>query len=107
MRLAAGDRWADQNLIFPSGVGSPLEATNPVRQFKAHLNLACLPSIRFHDLRHSAAAFLLLKGVSERTVMEILGHTSMEMTSRFMHVLDGLKRDAADHMGDLLTGTGE
>jgi integrase len=59
----------------------------------------------FHDLRHSCATFLLLQGVAERTVMEILGHTSLAMTSRYLHVLDGLKREAAEQMDRLLTGT--
>ena len=74
-----------------------------LRQFQAHLSRAKLPRIRFHDLRHSAATFLLLQGVADRTVMEILGHTSLAMTSRYVHVLDGLKRDAAEQMDRLFT----
>jgi integrase len=50
----------------------------------------------FHDLRHSTPTFPLLQAVAERVVIEILGHTSLAMTSRYMHVLDGPKRDTAD-----------
>jgi integrase len=105
-RLAAGHRWEDQDLVFPSSIGTPAEGSNILRQFYAHLDRAKLDRIRFHDLRHSAATFLLLQGFADRTVMEILGHTSLAMTSRYMHVLDGLKRDAADQMDRLFTGTG-
>jgi len=105
-RLAAGERWADRDLIFPSSVGTPAEGSNVLRQFHGHLSRTKLPRVRFHDLRHSAATFLLLQGVADRVVMEILGHTSLAMTSRYMHVLDGLKRDAADQMDRLFTGTG-
>src|SRR5262249_29261787 len=104
-RLAAGDRWDEQDLIFPSSVGTPAEGSNILRQFHAHLDRAQIERIRFHDLRHSAATFLLLRGVKERVVMEVLGHTSLAMTSRYMHVLDGLKREAAEQMDRLLTGT--
>jgi integrase len=105
-RLGVGKRWDDQDLVFPSAVGTPMEGSNVLRQFQRHLDAADLPRVRFHDLRHSAASFLLLQGVADRTVMEILGHTSLAMTSRYMHVLDGLKQSAAEQMDRLLTGTG-
>ena len=90
----------------PTRVGTPAEGSNVLRQFQGHLDRANLPRVRFHDLRHSAATFLLAQGVADRVVMEILGHTSLAMTSRYMHVLDGLKRDAAEQMDRLFAGTG-
>ena len=83
----------DVPYVFTDKWGAPIfwgHVTD--RMLRPLCTKAGLRAIRFHDLRHSAATFLLLQGVADRTVMEILGHTSLAMTSRYMHVLDGLKR---------------
>ena len=105
-RLAARDLWEDRDLIFPSMVGTLAEDSNVLRQFYGNLDRAKLPRVCFHDLRRSAATFLLLQGVADRVVMEVLGHTSLAMTSRYMQALDGLKRDAVEQMDRLFTATG-
>lgn len=44
--------------------------------------------MRFHDLRHSCATLLLVQGVSPRVVMEILGHSQINVTmNTYIHVL--------------------
>jgi integrase len=61
-----------------------------------------LPRIRFHDLRHSAAALLFAQGVHPRTVMEILGHKNLSTTMRiYGHVVDRMKQEAAAKMDEL------
>ncbi len=50
------------------------------RQFRVLLEKAGLPSIRFHDLRHSVAILLLARGVHPRVVQEILGHSQIGIT---------------------------
>ena len=37
--------------------------------------------------------------------MVILGYNSLAMTGRYMHVLEGLKRESAGHVDRQLTGT--
>jgi integrase len=75
-RLAAGPKWRDHGLVFPSTVGTPLEPRNVTRHYKEMLRRAGLPeSTRFHDLRHTAASLLVAQGVHPRVVMEILGHS--------------------------------
>jgi integrase len=62
---------------------------------------ALLPTIRFHDLRHTHATGLLAHGYSIKAVSQRLGHASIELTLRvYAHVLptddaalaDGLER---------------
>ena len=53
-----------------------------------------IPNLRFHDLRHDAASALTMAGVSQRAVMEILGHRDPRMTMRYQHLSPGHLRDA-------------
>jgi integrase len=58
---------------------------------------------RLHDLRHSAASLLLAQGVPMRTIMELLGHSSIAMTANvYSHVAPAMLRDAADKMDAIL-----
>jgi integrase len=49
--------WQDNDLIFPSTIGTPNDRDNLRKRFKAVLIEAGLPEIRFHDLRHTAVAW--------------------------------------------------
>jgi integrase len=102
-RLATGPEWRDLNLVFSTRIGTPIEAGNLHRDFKKQLEAAKLPMIRFHDLRHSTASLLLARGVGLRTIMEILGHSSISVTANtYSHVIDAMKDDAAEKMDSLL-----
>ena len=58
-KLAAGDMWTDNGLIFTNATGGPLHPRNLLRDFKKLIHDAGLPMIRFHDLRHTAASLML------------------------------------------------
>lgn len=97
------DRWNDLNLIFPSEVGTPLESRNIRRALAELLRDADLPQMRFHDLRHTCATLLLLQGVPARVVMDILGHSQIQLTlNTYSHVLPALQSEAASKMDALL-----
>ncbi len=102
-RLAAGSDWQDNGLVFPSTIGTPLEASNLFRSFKALLRKAGLPDVRFHDLRHSAASLMLAQGIPLRSIQDILGHSSFNVTANlYAHVGEQLRREAADAMDAIL-----
>ena len=42
-RLFAGERWQEHGLVFPSAVGTPMEAPNLSRNFKLVLSKTNLP----------------------------------------------------------------
>lgn len=104
-RLLAGSSWREHGFVFTSRVGTPLDPWGVIRAFKRLLKDAGLPNIRFHDLRHTAATFLLAQGVDPRTIMETLGHSQISLTlNTYSHVLPSLQRDAAEKMNRLLVG---
>lgn len=50
------------------------------RPFKMFINKYQLPSIRYHDLRHSYATYMLRHGVHPKIVSSVLGHSSIDIT---------------------------
>jgi len=47
---------------------------------------AGLPDVRIHDLRHSAASFMVNSGVDLFAVGKVLGHASYQSTQRYSHL---------------------
>jgi integrase len=77
------------------------------RSFAALLKHADLRPVRLHDLRHSFGSLLLAPGASLREVMELLGHSNINMTaSVYGHLIPALKRQAIDRFDALLTVEG-
>jgi len=103
-KMQAGQLRQDHGFIFTTPAGTPLDGQNFYhRQFKPLLKKACLPDIRFHDLRHSCASLLLAQGVSPRVIMETLGHSQISLTmNTYSHVMPVLMREAADKMDAIL-----
>ncbi len=83
------------DLVFPNGYGTIMIPHNITkRSFKRHLEKAGLPqSIRFLDLRHTAATLVLASGVNVKVVSEMLGHADVSITLRvYAHVLPQCSR---------------
>jgi integrase len=90
-------------LVFPSSVGTPMEPRNLQRHWYGLRERLGLPTVRLHDLRHSAASLMLAGGVPMRAVMETLGHSSIALTAdTYSHVLDEVRRDVASRMDGVL-----
>ncbi len=71
--------------------------------FANALKLAGLPQIRIHDLRHSVATSFLQSGTSHYKVKEILAHSSIQVTERYLHLRDDdLKEEVVKHQDQLL-----
>ena len=72
--------------------------------FERAVARAKLPDFRFHDLRHTAASHLVMRGASLGDVKEILGHSDLKMTLRYAHLSPAHLRKAVDRL-DGLTST--
>src|SRR5689334_9896753 len=60
--------------------GDPILPTTVSKGFPAAMVASDLPRLRFHDLRHSSASFLLHMQIPPLEVARILGHSSVTTT---------------------------
>jgi len=106
-RLAAGSLWVNLDLVFADPLGGPIDTKADWCQWRDLLREAGVPHRRLHDARHTAATLLLLLGVNIKTTAAILGHSNVSITQRYTHVVDELRADAAQRMGDALWAAAE
>jgi len=103
-KAIAGARWQDNNLIFPSRIGTPMDSANLYKDYYRHLQEAGLPKIRFHDLRHTAASLMLNHGVPAIVVSKILGHAKPSTTlDIYGHLINEMQSQAVKVMDELVT----
>lgn len=104
-RLALGPLWQDHDLIFCTGEGKPINPANVDRSFGRQMTAAGVRRIRFHDLRHTHATWLLATGQPVKVVSERLGHARISITlDTYAHVLPDMQEGAADAVVEILFG---
>ncbi|MGZ3382857.1 MAG: tyrosine-type recombinase/integrase [Isosphaeraceae bacterium] len=103
-RLKAGELWEDNDLVFATRRGRPIERTEDWKEWKAILRAAHGRDARLHDARHTAGTLLVEQGVHIRVIQEILGHARVTTTERYTHVASPQVRDATKRMGAALWG---
>lgn len=81
--------------IFPNRHGGPGIWDGALRfAWEEAMERAGIEDFRFHDLRHTVASHLVLKGASLQVVAEILGHADLRMTQRYAHLSPEFKATA-------------
>jgi integrase len=96
-QLLVGGEWRDVGLVFSTEFGDFLSPTTLRLALRRTLTRAGLPTIRFHDLRHSAATLMLSRGVHPKMASEMLGHSTIAITlDLYSHVTANMQREAAD-----------
>ncbi len=88
--------------IFPNFYDNskPINPSTAYLKLKSILKNAGLPSIRFHDLRHTFATHALSSGVDARTLSGILGHTNASFTlDTYTHVTNDMQKNASVIVG--------
>jgi integrase len=103
-KLVVGKPWRDMDLVFANSRGGPGVTSNIRREYKRVLDLAGLPRIRFHDLRHTTASLLLNNKVPVIVVSNMLGHSKPSVTlDIYAHVFHDMQGEAAVVMDRLVT----
>jgi integrase len=101
-RQQAGTEWYEGGWMFTQPTGKPLDPRRDQYAWKALLEEAGVREARLHDARHTAATTLLLLGVPERAVMDVMGWSNAAMVWRYAHVTARLRRDIADRLNAYL-----
>jgi integrase len=77
------------------------------RSFKKAMEDAGIEDCRFHDLRHTFASHMVMRGASIKEVQEILGHKSLTMTVRYAHLSQEHKKKAVNLLNGLTAPSSE
>lgn len=100
----AGDQWQAGDWVFTDLRGRPLNNNSDYHRWKALIATAGVRDARLHDARHTAATTLLLLGVSERAVIDIMGWSTGKMTMLYQHITDSVRKDVASKVGSFIWG---
>lgn len=99
-RSKAISKWIFPHYTNPS---APLHPDAAYRKLKLILKRAQLPSIRFHDLRHTFATHAMQGGVDAKSLAGILGHTDASFTlDTYTHVTGEMQKSAATVINDMM-----
>ena len=85
---------AQSTYLFCNEKGEPLKSFK--RSFYSLLAHANVSNATVHTMRHTFASHLVMKGVSIRTVQELLGHSSISVTEMYAHLSSGFKKKEID-----------
>ena len=85
-----GDEYIDNNLVFCSSNGRPMESQVINRAFNKLIKENGLPHVVFHSLRHSSITYKLkLNGGDMKSVQGDSGHAQVKMVADvYSHIID-------------------
>ncbi|KKM11202.1 hypothetical protein SY88_09670 [Clostridiales bacterium PH28_bin88] len=102
-KLLLGQEYQDNDLVFCTVDGKPIEPRNFTRTFHRMIKKAGIPHANLHALRHTYATRLLEANEHPKVVQELLGHSQISMTlDTYSHVGMDLKRKAAEKLAGLV-----
>jgi len=91
------------DLVFASVEGKPLDPGVVSHNFSRMAKRAGLGTVRFHDLRHTFASLMLLRGAKPKVISEALGHASVGFTMDvYSHIIEGMQADAMALLDEVL-----
>ncbi|WP_327253654.1 tyrosine-type recombinase/integrase [Streptomyces sp. NBC_01244] len=106
-RKAASDLWTESEYVFTKPRGGPLSPNTDYHDWKKLIGDAGVRDARLHDARHTAATVLMLLGVPDRVIDQIMGWepgTSARMRARYLHVPDAMLKDVAQKIAEAIWG---
>jgi integrase len=101
--LVLGKPLTLDSLVFANIEGKPIDPCVLTHAFGRIVARARLKGIRFHDLRHTFASLMLLRGAKPKVISEALGHSSVAFTmDTYSHIIDGMQEDAMALLDEVL-----
>jgi len=105
LRDHAKVRRLDTDLLFPGR--NPVRPVELRKPWLAALEAAGIEDFRFHDLRHSAASYLVMNGASLAEIAEVLGHKTLSMVKRYSHLSEAHTASVVEKMNRAIFGGGD
>jgi integrase len=91
------------DLVFANFDGQPLDPSTLTHTFSRLASEVGLKRVRFHDLRHTFASLMLLRGAKPKVISEALGHASVAFTmDTYSHIISGMQEDAMALLDEVL-----
>ncbi len=88
------DTWQNLDYVFTDENGNVMNPQTPTKQFSHFLAKHNIRHLKFHCLRHTSATILLTNGCDIKTVSARLGHSSIETTNIYVHMLESVDRQS-------------
>jgi integrase len=82
--------------VFLGKHGEPIRSIQ--NAWERTVKNAGITDFRFHDLRHTFASHLAMRGVDIRVLQELLGQKTIAMTVRYSHLSNKVLRKAVDKL---------
>ena len=79
----------DDRIFPPTRLAKKADCLDLRQPWEKALKAANIKDFHWHDLRHTAASYLAMSGVSLVEISKILGHRTMQMVSRYSHLSEG------------------
>ena len=91
------------HLVFTNVQGKSVDPSVLSHEFARIVKRAGLEGVRFHDLRHTFASLMLLRGAKPKVISEALGHSSVAFTMDVhSHIIDGMQEQAMALLDEVL-----
>lgn len=103
-KIFLGDEWEDLDYVFTEENGLVMHPHTPTKQFNHFLKRHGIRLLKFHGLRHTSATLLLSQGCDIKTVSARLGHSDLETTNIYVHMLEEMDRSAANTFDNFYNG---
>jgi integrase len=106
IRQAAGSRWHDNDLVFPSQVGTPADASHVRRSFRKVVEAADLDPREWtpRELRHSFVSLLSDADLPIEHISRLVGHTSTTTETIYRKQIRPVIMHGADVMDRIFPG---
>lgn len=93
--------YVESDYVFTTITGKLIQPNYVTKHFKALLIKNNLEIIRFHDLRHSSASYLLYLGYNLKEIQAWLGHSDIGTTMNIYAHLDvSIKQNIVDNLNN-------
>lgn len=101
-KLKQGQNFNDYDLVVCTRYGNPIDSSALSKRLKVQSIKLGLPTIRFHDLRHTHVTMLIKQNINVKVISERVGHSSIQITlDKYSHVLPSMQKHVAEELDKL------